>query len=168
MNAFDTPTSKPSSTHSHKPSTSKLFTSLNQAVWRWHFYAGIIFAPFLLILAISGSMYLFKPQIEGYLYKDMLMVQNVGTNAMTADAIIGKTLSGYPGTTISSVTIPDDPELTVKLTAIRNGISTTMYADPYTGNITGILNSDETFSAFFKKCTASLSSGEHGRTDWLS
>nr|WP_230875720.1 PepSY domain-containing protein [Paenibacillus campinasensis] len=129
---------------------------MNQAVWRWHFYAGIIFAPFLLILAISGSMYLFKPQIEGYLYKDMLMVQNVGTNAMTADAIIGKTLSGYPGTTISSVTIPDDPELTVKLTAIRNGISTTMYADPYTGNITGILNSDETFSAFFKKMHSEL------------
>ena len=24
-------------------------------VWRWHFYAGIIFAPFLIILALSGA-----------------------------------------------------------------------------------------------------------------
>lgn len=31
-----------------------------------------------------------------------------------------------------------------------------MYADPYTGNITGILNSDETFSAFFKKMHSEL------------
>lgn len=111
MNAFNPPTSKLSSSHSSKPSTSKLLSSLYQAVWRWHFYAGIIFAPFLLILAFSGSMYLFKPQIEGYLYKDMLMVQNIGTNAMTVDDIIAKTVRGYPGTTISSVTVPDDPGL---------------------------------------------------------
>lgn len=25
------------------------------AVWRWHFYAGIIFAPFLIILALSSA-----------------------------------------------------------------------------------------------------------------
>lgn len=34
--------------------------SFYQAVWRWHFYAGLIFAPFILILAVTGSVYLFK------------------------------------------------------------------------------------------------------------
>ncbi|MFB9760298.1 hypothetical protein [Ectobacillus funiculus] len=28
----------------------KASSSLYQTVWRWHFYAGIIFAPFLFIL----------------------------------------------------------------------------------------------------------------------
>ncbi|MCR8984715.1 PepSY domain-containing protein [Brevibacillus laterosporus] len=31
-------------------------------VWRWHFYAGVLFSPFLIILACSGALYLFKPQ----------------------------------------------------------------------------------------------------------
>jgi hypothetical protein len=34
--------------------------SLYQAVWRWHFYAGLIFAPFLIILAVTGSIYLLR------------------------------------------------------------------------------------------------------------
>lgn len=32
---------------------------LYRAVWRWHFYAGIIFAPFIILLAITGIIYLF-------------------------------------------------------------------------------------------------------------
>ncbi|WP_313769995.1 PepSY domain-containing protein [Parageobacillus genomosp. 1] len=33
--------------------------SLYRAVWRWHFYAGIVFAPFVILLAITGIIYLF-------------------------------------------------------------------------------------------------------------
>lgn len=143
------------STLPRKPTT-KLLPSLYQAVWRWHFYAGVIFAPFLIILAFSGSMYLFKPQIEGYLYKDMLSVRETGTTAMSADEIVAKTLRAYPGTSISSITFPDDPKSTIKMETIRSGTPTTMYADPYTGNITGMLNSDKTFSAFFKKMHSEL------------
>ncbi|MDF2716626.1 MAG: hypothetical protein K0R28_3551 [Paenibacillus sp.] len=156
MNAIVSKPPETSTPDSRKSATNKLLSSLYQAVWRWHFYAGVIFAPFLLILAFSGSVYLFTPQIEGYLYKDMLTVREIGTTAMSADDIIAKTVRAYPGTTISSITFPDDPESTVKMAANRNGTSTTMYADPYTGNITGILNSDKTFSAFFKKMHSEL------------
>ncbi|MGB3891189.1 MAG: PepSY domain-containing protein, partial [Priestia megaterium] len=41
---------------------------LYKAIWRWHFYAGLVFTPFLLILAVTGGVYLFKPQIEERLY----------------------------------------------------------------------------------------------------
>lgn len=139
-----------------KPTTEKWLSSLYQAVWRWHFYAGVIFAPFLLILAFSGSMYLFKPQIEGYLYKSMLTVREVGTSSMSPDVIAAKTERAYPGTVITSITFPDDPRSTWQLAATRSGNSTTMYADPYTGRIVGILNSDQTFSAFFKKMHSEL------------
>jgi uncharacterized iron-regulated membrane protein len=32
--------------------------------WRWHFYAGLFCIPFIIILSITGPIYLFKPQIE--------------------------------------------------------------------------------------------------------
>ncbi|WP_270165470.1 PepSY-associated TM helix domain-containing protein [Paenibacillus sp. SYP-B4298] len=140
----------------HQIAPSRLLPSLYQAVWRWHFYAGIIFAPFLMILAFSGGVYLFKPQIEGYLYKDMLTVRAVAPAALSADEIIAKTERAYPGTSISSITYTDQPQETIKLNAARNGVSTTMYADPYTGNIVGLLNNDSTFSAFFKKMHSQL------------
>ena len=40
---------------------------LYRAVWRWHFYAGIFCIPFVVWLACTGSIYLFKPQIERWL-----------------------------------------------------------------------------------------------------
>ena len=41
-----------------------------RAVWRWHFYAGLFCIPFVTVLAISGSIYLFKPQIESWIDRD--------------------------------------------------------------------------------------------------
>jgi uncharacterized iron-regulated membrane protein len=35
-----------------------------RTVWRWHFYAGLFCIPFVIWLATTGSIYLFKPQIE--------------------------------------------------------------------------------------------------------
>lgn len=37
-----------------------------RTVWRWHFYAGIFCIPFVVILSVSGAVYLFKPQIDKY------------------------------------------------------------------------------------------------------
>ncbi len=139
-----------------KPPANRILPTLYQSVWRWHFYAGLIFAPFLIILAFSGSVYLFKPQIEGMLYKDMLTVSSVGSQPMSADELIAKTERAYPGTSITAITLSDDPKSTVTLSAVRDHAATTMHADPYTGTIKGIMNSDETFSAFFKKLHSQL------------
>lgn len=130
--------------------------AIYQSIWRWHFYAGVIFTPFLIILAFSGGVYLFKPQIENYLYKDMLTVREVGASALLPSELMKKTTAAYPGTTISSITLSDMPEASLKMSVVRNGKPTTMYADPYTGNILGMMNSDETFSAFFKKMHSEL------------
>lgn len=37
---------------------------LYRAIWRWHFYAGLFIIPMILILSVTGAMYLFKPQVE--------------------------------------------------------------------------------------------------------
>ena len=37
------------------------------AIWRWHFYAGMLCIPFVIWLALTGSIYLWRPQIEGWL-----------------------------------------------------------------------------------------------------
>ena len=37
---------------------------LHDAVWRWHFYAAFLVVPFVILQAITGSVYLFKPQLD--------------------------------------------------------------------------------------------------------
>lgn len=130
--------------------------SIYQSVWRWHFYAGIIFAPFLIVLAFSGAVYLFKPQIEGYLYKDMLIVREVGTSVLTPESITEKVVKAYPGTVVSSITLDSNPKSSYILSVARNGSPTTMYVDPYTGHVLGMMDSNKTFSAFFKKMHSEL------------
>ena len=38
-----------------------------RTVWRWHFYAGLFCIPFVLWLSLTGTIYLFKPQVEKFL-----------------------------------------------------------------------------------------------------
>jgi uncharacterized iron-regulated membrane protein len=35
-----------------------------RTMWRWHFYVGLFVLPFVLSLSVSGSIYLFKPQVD--------------------------------------------------------------------------------------------------------
>ena len=37
-----------------------------RALWRWHFHAGLFCIPFVMVLALTGSIYLFKPQIDAF------------------------------------------------------------------------------------------------------
>ena len=50
-------------------------SSLYRAVWRWHFYAGLFALPFLIILAVTGALYLFHDEIDGLVYADLKRVE---------------------------------------------------------------------------------------------
>ncbi|MDQ8028693.1 MAG: PepSY domain-containing protein, partial [Brevundimonas sp.] len=45
-----------------------------RAVWRWHFYAGVLVMPFLMLLALTGGLYLFKDEIDQAVYRRMIEV----------------------------------------------------------------------------------------------
>lgn len=40
-----------------------------RAVWRWHFYAGLLVLPFLMLMALTGGLYLFKAEIDDAVYR---------------------------------------------------------------------------------------------------
>ncbi len=35
-----------------------------RVIWRWHFYAGMIIAPALIVVAATGAIYIFKDELE--------------------------------------------------------------------------------------------------------
>ena len=48
---------------------------LYRVVWRWHFYAGMIIAPSLIVVVATGALYIFKDELEGVIYPGVTYVE---------------------------------------------------------------------------------------------
>jgi len=78
---------------------------LYSVLWRWHFYAGIFAIPFIIILAITGAIYLFKPQIDDFTsapYRNL----SISGDLATADAQVAAALAAVPGASLSAYELP--------------------------------------------------------------
>ena len=84
------------------------------AIWRWHFYAGLFCIPFILWLPITGSIYLFKPQIEAWLERPYEQLQVTGARA-SAETQVEAALAAMPGSVLNSYELPATPHSAVRV-----------------------------------------------------
>jgi uncharacterized iron-regulated membrane protein len=125
-------------------------SSLYQTVWRWHFYAGIFFAPLIIFFAITGGIYLFKPQIESYMYHDLYYVQQ-GQQVIPTTKQIDEVKKHYPNTKITSFKPSFEAKRSSEVGLLDNGESVTAYVNPYNGDILGSINDSNRFMATVKE-----------------
>ncbi len=78
--------------------------SLYRTVWRWHFLAGLIVLPVLAWMAVTGSLYLYKTEIEGWLYRDWVMTRTIAPPLPVAE-MIGR-VEGQTGGQVTQVVRP--------------------------------------------------------------
>lgn len=116
--------------------------SLYRTIWRWHFYAGMIFAPFLIILAVTGSIYLFKPQIEQVLYQDYYVVAPQG-DKISASKQMEEVKKLYPGAVVTKYRPGENASRSSEVSISYNNESLTIFMDPYTGKSMGELNNED-------------------------
>src|SRR5471032_3428596 len=81
--------------------------SLYNLALRWHFYAGLFVAPFMVLLALTGIIYLFKPQLDPLMYADLLTVQSA-EHALSADEQLQRAQAAFPQGKISKYLPPAD------------------------------------------------------------
>ncbi|WP_110669900.1 PepSY-associated TM helix domain-containing protein [Salinicola halophilus] len=109
---------------------------LYRAVWRWHFYAGLFVIPFLLSLAVTGGLYLFKDEINQWLYQDTVMVEAQSTPTVAPERQVDAALATYAGDAFRYVPpAADDRAAEVDITTADG--KQAVYVDPYSGEITG-------------------------------
>jgi uncharacterized iron-regulated membrane protein len=112
-------------------------SNLYRAVWRWHFYAGLLVLPFLLLLAITGGLYLFKPEIDHAVYRGLIDVRaRAGALASVSESVasVEHALDGR----VEQVTLPDRPDRSLRLLVrVASGEPLTAFADPYDGRYLG-------------------------------
>ena len=99
------------------------------SVWRWHFYAGLFCIPLVLWLSLTGSIYLWKPQIEALIDRPCAHVATAGERASAA-AIAKAAVAAVPGSVLHRYQLPDTSEQAVQVIVGKAGKETRVYVNP--------------------------------------
>ena len=97
----------------------------HRTVWRWHFYAGLFCIPFVLWLSVTGTVFLFHPQIQRWLDRpyDHLGI----TQPTTANAQVQAALAAVPGSTLDSYELPHTPHSAAEILVDKGSAQSRVY-----------------------------------------
>ena len=110
--------------------------SFYNLAWRWHFYAGLFVAPFMILLALTGIIYLFKPQLDSLMYDHLLNV-TPAHHSLSADEQLNRVKAAYPQGHISQYLPPINPERSAQFVLHNDGRELNVFINPYSGAIRG-------------------------------
>jgi uncharacterized iron-regulated membrane protein len=132
-----------------------------RAVWRWHFYAGVFCIPFVLVLAASGSIYLFKTEIESWIDRPYDHLAVTGKPASAADQIRAA-LDAAPGSTFQSYEVPQAADSAARVLVNREGATTRVYVHPESLKVLGSVVEEQRLMRVLFKLHGELLVGNRG------
>jgi uncharacterized iron-regulated membrane protein len=135
----------------------------HRTVWRWHFYAGLFCIPFVLWLATTGTIFLFKPQIERFLdrpYDHLAISQRATVNAQVQAA-----LAAVPGSTLDSYQLPTSGTAAAQVLVDKGTQQFRVYIQPQTLAVLKLDNEDHRLENVVKKLHGELFIGDLG--SWI-
>ncbi|MFT4181826.1 MAG: PepSY domain-containing protein [Rhizobium sp.] len=118
--------------------------SLYRAIWRWHFFAGLLVIPFMLNLAITGSLYLFKNEIDTIFYAHRHIVADTGA-MLTPQQIVDAAAAAMPGAKATSYREAPAGDRSAAVTLSKGGQSTVVYIDPHNGTVLDSVGAKQDF-----------------------
>jgi len=133
---------------------------LNRWLWKWHIIAGLITLPIMVLLAITGTIYLFKADYEETAYKGITHVVP-GKERLSYDTQLAaaKAATSKP---IKSLTVPSSNDQATKFTSGMRRHKQTVYVNPYTGDVTGKIVLTDTIMFTIRNLHGELLTGKFG------
>lgn len=135
-----------------------------RTIWRWHFYAGLFVIPFVILLAVTGAAYLFKPQVERW---EERAFQGLPTSEPAApEAQVAVALAAYPGARFHNYRLPErSGDAAMIHLAMPDGRSMRdVFVSPQ-GEVLGSLSPDQRAMAWIRSIHGQLLMGQRG--SWL-
>jgi uncharacterized iron-regulated membrane protein len=139
-------------------------TSFYRTMWRWHFYASLFVMPLVLVLATTGAIYLFKPQLDRW---EERAFSNLSTNgAVSPNAQLAAVMDINPGAQFHSYRLPArDGDAAMIHVGLADGRSMRdVYVSPQ-GKVLGSIDPESRISATVSRIHGSLLIGKMG--DWI-
>jgi uncharacterized iron-regulated membrane protein len=132
-----------------------------RTVWRWHFYAGLFCIPFVLILAISGGIYLFKPQIEAWNDRPYDHLDISGSPATAAEQIRAA-LAAVPNSGLQAYELPKSNDSATRVIVRQDGEAIRVYVHPQSLAILHTFPEDQRFMRWLFRLHGELLMGNRG------
>lgn len=107
-----------------------------RAFWRWHFYAGLLILPILMLMALTGGLYLFKDDLTAAIHRPLVVVAERPATA-SANAWIASAEAGTGGRA-GQVVVPDRGDRAVQVMVEGKAGKQTAYVDPHDGAFLGV------------------------------
>lgn len=130
-------------------------------VWRWHFYAGLFCMPFIVLLAITGAIYLFKPQFEAYQER----VYEVTAHGQTAQSVTSQVMAAVkalPHAQFSAYQLPAGPQSPAHVMLIQQGELKRVLVDPYTLRVMNVATEEDRLMPWIHRLHGRLLMGDKG------
>jgi uncharacterized iron-regulated membrane protein len=118
-----------------------------RTLWRWHFYAGLFVMPFLVVLAVTGTLYCFQPQLEPLLYPHRMVVEPRDVARLSEDVLLAKARRALPvGAVATTAHISSRPDRSAEfIFRLPDGDKQSIYLNPYDGAVLGTLSVERRF-----------------------
>ena len=117
-------------------------TSLRPLLLRLHFYAGILVAPFLLIAALTGLLYVFTPQLESTVYDHELHVP-ADARWQPVEAQVAAAKAALPQGQLTKVrpapSAADTTQVLFSVPGLQESYAKTVFVNPHDNEIRGVL-----------------------------
>ena len=150
-------------------STSKVEKQLYASMWRWHFYVGLLVMPFLTVLSVTGLIMVLSSATESYRLADKLYVAPDG-EVMLPGAQVAAVEVAYPDADIQAYIPPVDADRSAEIVVVDAiaGLpaweqpTLSVFVNPYSGEILGVQNPQQTLYALAQKIHGTLLLGTTG------
>ncbi|GBR05303.1 PepSY-associated TM helix domain-containing protein [Acetobacter oeni] len=132
-----------------------------RTVWRWHFFAGLFCLPFVALLSLTGSIYLFKPQIDNLIDRNYDHLPLVTSSSPVRD--VDAALTHVPGSTFLAYELPQTPQSAARILVSRpDGEAIRVYVDRNSHAILKTVAEEQRFERLVFKLHGQLLLGNFG------
>jgi uncharacterized iron-regulated membrane protein len=135
--------------------------NIYQWIWRWHFIGGIISAPIVIMLAITGGIYLFKDTYEAPQKILLKQVNQKSENRISYQQQLELAKEKWKKSPTGVVLPKSDNEATEFISG-KFSHKSSLFLDPYSNKVNGIVNVNETDMHTVRKLHGELLLGTYG------
>ena len=131
-----------------------------RAVWRWHFYAGLVVVPFLLVLSLTGIIMLYGNSIETMLGKTYTVAANQKTIPLETQAAAA--VAAIKDSSLKMVVRPAAATSATMVVVNANDQDVVVTINPNDGSVLNTLNKDDTWFNWASNIHGTLMIGDLG------
>ena len=129
--------------------------------WRWHFYAGLLVLPFVILLSVTGAIYLFKPQGESLIDRPYDSLEISGA-PLAPSALVDKAESAVPGSVLHRFILPEEADDAQRIVVGVGADETRVYLHPQTGEVLKTVGEQDRFMRVIFRLHGELTMGRWG------